>query len=118
MRGTRERSAGRPAPKPWVQVAAAPPSPDEPAVRPRRVFVQVIAGAIVVLVAVALVGVVAARRLAEAEAVNDAAKVGGPARRDVVQPALTDGLLNGSRPLAQMDKAVREHVLGPRVSSG
>ena len=80
---------------PWVRVAAAPPShADEPAVRPRRVFAQVIAGALIVLVAVALVGVLASRRLAEAEAVNDAARITDLLADAVVQPALTDGLLS------------------------
>ena len=54
---------------PWIRIAAGTSvRPGEAAVQPRRVFVQVIAGALVVLAAVALVGVVASRRLAEAEA--------------------------------------------------
>ena len=80
---------------PWVRVAAAPPShADEPAVRPRRVFAQVVAGALIVLVAVALVGVLASRRLAEAQAVNDAARITDLFADAVAQPVLNEGLLS------------------------
>ncbi len=98
---------------PWIRIAAGTSvRPGEAAVQPRRVFVQVIAGALVVLAAVALVGVVASRRLAEAEAVNDAAKTANLLADAVVQPALTEALLTGdASAVAAMDKEVREHVL-------
>ena len=61
------------------------------------------------------VGVVAARRLAEAEAVNDAAKMADLLADTVVQPALTDGLLTGdAAAFAAMDDVV-EHVLGASI---
>ena len=98
---------------PWIRVAAGTSvGLAEPAVQPRRVFVQVIAAALVVLTAVALVGVAASRRLAEAEAVNDAAKTANLLADAVVQPALTEALLTGdATAVAAMDKVIREHVL-------
>jgi two-component system, NarL family, sensor kinase len=102
---------------PWIQVAAGTSVRSmEPAVQPRRVFVQVIAGALVVLVAVAVVGVAASRRLAEATAVNDAAKTADLLAEAVVQPALSEKLLTGdAAALAAMDKVVRAHVLGRSI---
>ena len=83
---------------------------------PRRVFLQVIAAALVVLVAVALVGVFASRRLAEAEAVTDAAKTADLLANAVAAPALTEGLLTGTpAAVTAMDKAIREHVLGDSI---
>lgn len=98
---------------PWIRVAAGTSvGLAEPAVQPRRVFVQVIAAALVVLTAVALVGVAASRRLAEAEAVNDAAKTANLLADAVVQPALAEALLTGdATAVAAMDKVIREHVL-------
>ena len=99
---------------PWIGVAHAPVShADEPAVRPRRVFGQVIASALAVLVAVALVGVVASRRLAEAQAVNDAARTTDLFADAVAQPALTEDLLSrDAAAVAAMDRAVRPHLAG------
>ncbi len=75
---------------------------------------QVTIGAVVVIVAVALVGVLAARRLAEAQAVNDAAKTTDLIAETVVQPVITDGLLTGDPvALGAIDKVVHDEVLGP-----
>jgi signal transduction histidine kinase len=77
------------------------------------VFGQVIAGALAVLVAVAVVGVVASRRLAEAQAVNDAARTTDLFADAVVQPALTEALLSrDAAAIAAMDQAVRPHLAG------
>jgi len=102
---------------PWIRVAAGATVPSsEPAVQPRRVFVQVVAGGLAVLVAVALAGVVASRRLAEAEAVNDAAKTANLMADAVAQPALTEGLLSSTpAAVAAMDQVVRAHVLGSSI---
>ena len=71
-------------------------------------------GAVVVVVAVALVGVLAARRLAEAQAVNDAAKMTDLIAEAVVQPVVTDGLSTGDpAALSAIDKMIHEEVLGP-----
>lgn len=80
--------------------------------QPRRVFGQVIAGALVVLAGVALVGVTASRRVAEAEAVNDAAKTASLLAEVVVAPAVKESLLTSDpSAVAAMDKVIREHVL-------
>lgn len=98
---------------PWLRVAAGTSARSgEPAVQPRRVFTQVIAGALVVLAAVALVGVAASRRLAEAEAVNDAAKTANLLADAVVQPAVSEALLTGdASAVAAVDQVVRANVL-------
>jgi two-component system NarL family sensor kinase len=98
---------------PWIQVASGTSVIlSEPAVKPRRVFVQVIAGALVVLAAVALVGVGASQRLAELEAVNDAAKTATLLADSVVQPAVTEALLAGdTSAVAVVDEVVRANVL-------
>lgn len=102
---------------PWILVAAGTDvRSGELPVQPRRVFLQVVAAALVVLVAVALVGVFASRRLAEAEAVTDAAKTADLLANAVAQPALTDGLLTGTpAAVTAMDKAIRAHVLGDSI---
>ena len=102
---------------PWILVAAGTNvRSGEPQVQTRRVFAQVIAAALAVLVAVALLGVVASRRLAEAEAVTDAAKNAGLLANSVAAPALTEGLLTGDpAAVSAMDKAIREHVLGSSI---
>jgi len=102
---------------PWLRVAAGTSARSgEPAVQPRRVFSQVIAGALVVLVAVALVGVAASRRLAEAEAVNDAAKTANIMAEAVAQPAVSEALLTSdASAVAAMDVVVRAHVLSRSI---
>ena len=102
---------------PWIRVAAGTNVlSSEPPVKPRRVFAQVAAGGLVVLAAVALLGAVGSRRLAEAQAVDDAAKTASLLADVVVQPALRDGLQT-SNPAAvtAMDQAVRAHVLSRSI---
>lgn len=100
----------------WVGLAAARGEQADPPLRRRRIFIQVIVGAVLVILAVALVGVVAARRLAEAEAVNDAAKTADLLAEAVVQPVLTDGLLTGNATaLAAVDTVVRNQVLSNSI---
>ena len=102
---------------PWLQVSAGTSTrSDELAVRPRRVFAQVIAGALAVLSLVAFAGVTASRRLAEAEAVNDAAKTANLLADIVAQPAVSEALLTSDpAAVAAMDKVVREQVLGRTI---
>lgn len=101
----------------WLRVAAGTSTrASEPLVQPRRVFIQVIAGALAVLVLVALVGVAASQKLAEAEAVNDAAKTANLMADAVAQPAVRDALLTGDPAAVKvMDEVVRERVLGPSI---
>jgi signal transduction histidine kinase len=79
-------------------------------------MVQVMATAVLVIVAVAVLGALAARRLAEREAVDDAPRHAGLIADAVLQPVLTDGVLTGdTRSLAALDRVVRDRVLGPAV---
>jgi len=104
-------------PLPWLPVATASlRHADEPSVHPRRVFTQVIAGALAVLLLVAIAGVAASRRLAEAQAVNDAAKTANLLADAVGQPAVQESLLTGDpAAVAAMDAVIRQRVLGPSV---
>ena len=89
----------------------------EPApVSARRVMATVLLGAVAVLVIVGVTGSVAARRLAERESVNDAAKGATLIADAVVMPALANGLPRGdSTAFEAMDDAVRAHVLGDSI---
>src|SRR3954452_13272580 len=67
----------------------------EPVRRPARLVALVAVGAVVVLVVASLVGVLAARKLAEREGGNDAATTADLLAEAVVQPALTDAVTTG-----------------------
>ncbi len=80
----------------WVTLGEpGGPQHDEPLPNPRRVLALLAAGVIGALVVVGVVGTLAARQLAEHEAVNDAAKMADVLAKAVVEPALTDDLLAG-----------------------
>jgi signal transduction histidine kinase len=80
------------------------------------VLVQLVVGVLAVLVVVGILGALAAQRLAEREAVNDAATMTNVLAEAVIQPAMTDELLAGSpEAVRAMDAVVRERVLGPSV---
>lgn len=97
---------------PWIVVAAAGERLAEPPLRPWRLFAGVLALAIVLIAAVGLVDVQAARSLAESEAVSDAADTADLLAEVIVQPALAEGVLTGDpAALARLDREVREHVL-------
>jgi signal transduction histidine kinase len=84
--------------------------------RPRRVLAQLVLGVVAVLVVVGVLGALAAQRLAEREAVNDAAAMANVLAEAVIQPAVSDELLAGSpEAVRAMDAIVRERVLGPSV---
>ncbi len=106
---------GQQAPR-WVTVADATTAlGDDPApVSRRRVLTALVLGAVVVLGLVGVSGSVAASRLAEKESVNDAAASAAVLADAIVQPALRNGLVTGDpKAFAAMDRAVRDHVLGP-----
>jgi signal transduction histidine kinase len=102
---------------PWVSVSR--PETVAKEARPvssRRIFAQVLAGAAVVVVFVSVVGAFASGRLAERQAVNDAARVTDLLADAVVQPALDDALVKGdAAAVARFDTVVRAHVLGRSV---
>ena len=91
-------------------------APEQRPLRTWRVFGRLVAAAAVVLVLVAVLGLTASRRIAEQEAVNDAARRTDLIADAVVQPVLQDGLVT-SEPaaVAALDTAVRDSVLGDEV---
>jgi two-component system NarL family sensor kinase len=109
-------AGGSPPPTVLVGAAAAGAATDDSPVSRRRVFIQVTVAAVVVIVAVALAGVLAAQRLAEAQAITDAAKTTDLIAESLVQPVVTDGLLTGDpAAVAGIDAVVRDHVLSPSM---
>ncbi|MBV9829962.1 MAG: ATP-binding protein [Marmoricola sp.] len=105
-------------PRTWVTVAEPSRHDDgEAPVSLRRVALQLVAGILVVLAAVTVGGTLAARRLAEREAVNDAAQRADLLAETLVQPALTDRLLaRDPAATATFDALVRDRVLGRDVA--
>ena len=102
---------------PWLRLSGtqARTQPDRP-VRPRMVLIQVIAGTLAVVIGVAVAGAFASRRVAEREAVTDAAHTTDLIARQVVQPAVTDGLISGSpAALKAIDRVVRQQVLSSSI---
>lgn len=104
-------------PPPWLRVAAGSNVRSaEPLLRPWRVFSQMVAGALVVIFLVAVVGGVASRLLAETDSVNDAAKTANLLAVAAAQPAVSEALLvSDPSAVAAMDKVVRERVLSPSI---
>jgi two-component system, NarL family, sensor kinase len=106
-----------PADVPWLRLSGTQArTPPERPVRPRRVVIQVIAGILAVLIGVAVAGAFASLRVAEREAVTDAAHTTDLIARQVVQPALTDGLVSGDpAKLAAFNLVVQRQVLTSSV---
>ena len=102
---------------PWVRLSRRMPSaPADPPVRPRRVLLQLLAGLLTVLGVVVVLGSLAAQRLAEREAVNDAAGTADVLATSVVSPALTNALAGGDpAAVAAFDEIVRERILGGTI---
>jgi signal transduction histidine kinase len=81
------------------------------------VLLQVAASAIVVLLLVILAGTFASRRLAEKEAVNDAARTTDLLAESVIQPVLEDAVVTGQpEAYARLDAAIRTHALSSSIS--
>jgi two-component system, NarL family, sensor kinase len=102
-----------PAAPAWVTLGD-PGGPDrlEPPLSPRRVLVQLMLGVVAALLAVGVVGTLAARTLAEREAVNDAATMAGVLASAVVEPSLDDALVNGDpAAIAAFDEVARDQLL-------
>ncbi|GAA2743896.1 hypothetical protein GCM10009868_19460 [Terrabacter aerolatus] len=97
----------------WTTLADGPaPTREGRLPTRRRMLLQLGATAIVVPVVVVLGASWAASRLAEREAVNDAAHTTNLLALTVVQPTLQDGLLVGdATAVAAVDRVVRERVL-------
>ncbi|MBM6405532.1 hypothetical protein JQN72_14900 [Phycicoccus sp. CSK15P-2] len=101
---------------PWRVVSRPVILDDDPAVRPHRIVARLVLGVLAAMVVVGVLGTLAARQLAEREAVNDAATMAGVVAEAVVQPALTDELLAGDPDaVAAFDDTVRRSLLGDTV---
>jgi two-component system NarL family sensor kinase len=112
---TPTRSSGGTPPE-WVTVTAARDGGEPPPVGRQRIFGRVIAAAAVVAIAVSLVSVLAARSLAENQAIDEAARTADVVADAVVEPALADGLLVGDAvAMRAIDDIVRENVLDDSI---
>jgi two-component system NarL family sensor kinase len=102
-----------PARVPWLRLSGTEArTPPERPVRRRTVVIQVIAGILAVLVGVAVAGAFASLRVAEREAVTDAAHTTDLIAQQVVQPAILNGLISGDpAALAAFGRVVRRQVL-------
>ena len=88
----------------------------EPLLSPRRVLVQLALGVVAALLVVGVVGTLAARQLAEREAVNDAATIAGVLAESVVVPSLTDALVAGDpAAIAAFDELARTRLLSDSI---
>jgi signal transduction histidine kinase len=95
---------------PWVVVSRSPGAGVD-ATSPARLLVVVAVAAVLVLLLSVVVGVLAARKLAERQAVNDAANTADLLAEAVVQPALTDGLPAGDpSAVSALDAALKDYV--------
>ncbi|WP_299050990.1 histidine kinase [uncultured Nocardioides sp.] len=103
-----------PVPPPWRRLSEGrAPRRADAGVRPGRVYAGVVAATLAVLVAVSVLGAWAARREGEAEGVAGTARRTEILADAVVEPALTDGVLDGDpAALTRLDEAVRSQVLG------
>ncbi|RFA21183.1 hypothetical protein [Subtercola boreus] len=85
---------------PWLTVVApreAATAARSGPLTPRRVVIWVAVASVLVIAAVLIAALVAARGLAEQESVQDAADRADRIAEAFVQPALTDALLSGDR---------------------
>ena len=100
----------------WVTLTRpGEPRPDAAPSR-RRLLFGLVAAAIVVVLVVVGVGVLVARQLAEREAAHDAARTAELLGDVLIEPALSDSLLDGDpAALAELDEVVRNRVLGGAV---
>lgn len=106
-------SGGGPAPSAGLAGGPAVTGRAAEPVSGRRVAVQVVAAVVGVLLLVGLAGVTVVRRIAEREAVNDAAQQTDLLARSVIMPALDDGLARGdAEAVTRFDAVVRARVLG------
>jgi len=102
----------------WTTVARpvdrTPASAADP--RPSGVVAWVAVVSVLVIVAVAVAALFAARGLAEAESVRDAADRADRIADAIVEPALTDALVDGDEEARRaMDEEVRDHVLSSSI---
>jgi two-component system NarL family sensor kinase len=100
----------------WVLLASADDRRPPASASRRRVFAWLVAVSLVVVSVVAVLGITAARQLAESEAVSDDAKTTELVAAALVSPALLDGLQRSDPDaIAVIDEVVRDHVLSTSI---
>ncbi|RFA08997.1 hypothetical protein B7R54_07010 [Subtercola boreus] len=110
-------NAPLPAPSDWFVVTNPSGRRDPAPVARRRLLAWIAAAAVAVIVLVVVLGLVAARALAETEAVNGAAKRADLIADALIEPDLTDGLLTlDATAIARIDEVVRNHVLSASIA--
>src|SRR5215217_1265859 len=103
-------------PSPWLVLSQSGRPEPRTTVDPRRIAIQIAATAALVILVVAVVGAVAARRMAEGEAIDDASRRADLIADAVLQPALSDGLLRGDPgALRTVDRVVRDRAIAEPV---
>ncbi|SHG82301.1 Histidine kinase-, DNA gyrase B-, and HSP90-like ATPase [Jatrophihabitans endophyticus] len=95
----------------WVVVRPAGARRPGRLPRLRTVLLQVGAAAVVVIAAVAVVGLLVSRRAAESESVRDAAELTNVLADTAVQPALTDPMATSTTAAAGIAPVVRAQLL-------
>ncbi|GAB2466872.1 sensor histidine kinase [Jatrophihabitans fulvus] len=96
----------------WVVVRdAGRPARDRRLPSLRAVLLRLGAAALVVTLAVAVVGLAISRRAAESEAVRDSAELTNVLADSVVQPALTDAMAGSAAAAAALGPVIRQRVL-------
>jgi two-component system, NarL family, sensor kinase len=82
----------------------------------RAVLAQLALGVLAALLVVGVLGTLAAKRLAEREAVNDAATMAGVLAAAVVEPAMSPGLMAGDpAAIAAFDEIARSRLLSDTI---
>ena len=101
----------------WVTLGdPGSPADVERVLSPRRVLVQLGLGVVAALLVVGVLGTLAARQLAEREAVNDAATMANVLAEAVVEPSLTDALVTGDpAAVAAFDQIARDRLLSDTI---
>ena len=105
-------------PAPACVTVGDPEGPGRPdlVLSPRRVLVQLALGVVAALLVVGVLGTLAARQLAEREAVNDAATMANVLAEAVVEPSLSDAITTGDpAAVAAFDAVAREQLLSESI---
>jgi signal transduction histidine kinase len=114
--GTPEQATAATTPAPLL-VATGVAAPPEKPLRHRRLVLRVFLMALVVAVVVVVAGGLAAKQLAESEAIRDAATRTDGIALDLARPALRDGILRGDpRDVQRLDARFRDLVLGREIA--
>lgn len=104
---------------PWVMVAGGTPRGivgAQPPVRTRGVVLRLSLALVAALIVVAVFGALAAQLLAERQSVNDTANRADILAQAVIQPALSNQLVDGDPDaVAALDTLIRDRVLGSEI---